>query len=420
MPIPFVFWVIENGPPSWLRENAWTIAGCIAAVAFLTILKQYTSGRSNVAEKKLHGKVVILTGGTSGVGSQVAHQFASRGAQLVLLTQTPASDPFLVEYIQDLRDRTNNQMIYAEEVDLASLHSVRKFATKWIDNAPPRRLDMVVLCAAALTPPGGKRKETEEGVEETWMVNFLANFHLLGILSPALRAQPFDRDVRVLIATCSSYIGAPPLTEDLDKAKWSPGKAYARSKLALNIFGRAFQKHLDSYKRPDQLPMNSRVIFVDPGFCRTPGTRRWLTRGSLWGLAIYLAGYVFPWFLLKSPYQGAQSFLHAAMEASLGRGEGGKLIKECMEVDFARTDVNDEAVAKKLWEESDALIERIEKASAKKRAIKKAQEDKEDIEKKDKESKEEIASLVDAIKKGKQQEKHNGEGKTKGKKGKKA
>jgi NAD(P)-dependent dehydrogenase (short-subunit alcohol dehydrogenase family) len=421
MPLPALFWVIENGPPPWVREHAWPLAAIVATVTFLTLLKRYTSGATNTAERKLHGKVVILTGGTSGVGAQVASGLAQRGAQLVLLTQVPASDPFVAEYVQDLRARTNNQMIYAEHVDLASLHSVRKFATKWIDNAPPRRLDMVVLCAGTLTPPGGKRKETDEGFEETWMVNFLANFHLLGILSPALRAQPFDRDVRVIIATCSSYIGSPPLSNPFTKAEWSPGRAYARSKLALNVFARAFQKHLDSYKRPDQLPMNARVILVDPGLCRTPGTRRWLTRGSLWGLAAYLGGYLVPWFLLKSPFQGAQPFLHAAMEAGLGRGEGGRLIKECMEVDYARKDVLDEDVAKKLWEESDAAIERAEKAAAKKRAQDKAREDKADVAKKDRDAKDEIAGLVDAIKKGKQQQqKQSGDGKAKGKRSKKA
>jgi NAD(P)-dependent dehydrogenase (short-subunit alcohol dehydrogenase family) len=415
MPVPFLFYVVEHGPPKWFVDNARLVITSVLTVTFLVLLKRYTTGATNKAEAKLHGKVVIMTGGTSGVGAQVARQLASRGAQLCLLTQAPGNDPFLVEYIQDLRKMTNNQMIYAEQVDLSSLHSIRKFATKWIDNAPPRRLDMVVLCAAALAPPGSKHKETEEGIEETWMVNFLANFHLLGILSPALRAQPFDRDVRVLIATCSAYIGSPPLSEAFDKKNWSPGKAYSRSKLALNVFGRAFQKHLDAYKRPDQLPMNSRVIFVDPGLCRTPGTRRWLTRGSLWGLLVYLVGYIVPWFLLKSPNQGAQPFLYAAMQSSLGRGAGGRLVKECMEVDFARADIDDEEAAKKLWEESDRLIERVEKAQAKKRALKKAEEDKEATKKKDQEAKEEIESLIGSIKKGKEKETEGGEAKTKGK-----
>ncbi len=72
---------------------------------------------------------------------------------------------------------------------------------------------MVVLCAATLTPPGKPRVETAEGIEQTWMVNFVANFHLLGILSPALRAQPIDRDVRIVLPTCSAYIASPPLRD---------------------------------------------------------------------------------------------------------------------------------------------------------------------------------------------------------------
>jgi len=95
----------------------------------------------------MHGKVVLITGGTSGVGEAVLKDLATRGAQIVLLTQHALGDPFLVDFIDDTRAETNNQLITAEQVDLSSLHSVRQFATKWIDNAPPRRLDMVVLCA---------------------------------------------------------------------------------------------------------------------------------------------------------------------------------------------------------------------------------------------------------------------------------
>ncbi|RFU77073.1 short chain dehydrogenase reductase family oxidoreductase [Trichoderma arundinaceum] len=407
MPVPTIFYLLEHGFPQVVHDNAWPIFYAAATITFLVLLKLYSSGRTNPSERNLHGRVVMITGGTSGIGAEVAYELAARGAQLVFLTQVPGYDPFLVDFIQDIRDKTGNNLIYAEQVDLSSLYSIRKFATKWVDNAPPRRLDMIVLCASTMTPPGGKRAVTEEGVEEMWMVNFLANFHLLGILSPALKAQPFDRDVRVVIATCSSYIGSPSLKDGIGNVEkgWSPGSAYARSKLALTVFGQYFQKHLDSYKRPDQLPMNARVIFVDPGLSRTPGMRRWLTRGSLFGLALYVCFYAIPWFLLKSPSKGAQSILYAAMEGGLGHGSGGKLIKECMEVDFARAEVKDDEVAKKLWEESDALIEKTEKAAAKKRAQKRANEDKLAEEKKQKEKAEEVESLVSAIKKGKEKEK---------------
>lgn len=425
MPLPALFHYLENGPPDWLRNNFSTIFYVAAATACLVLLKFYTAGRRNTSERPLHGRVAIVTGGTSGIGSPAVLDLAKRGAQIVLLTQAAPSDPFLADYVQDLREKTDNQLIYAEQVDLASLHSIRKFATKWVDNAPPRRLDMVVLCAAALTPPGGKRRETEEGLEETWMVNFLSNFHLLGILSPAIRAQPFDRDIRVIMTTCSSYISSPSLKDPVSTKTWSAGSAYSRSKLALNVFGQAYQKHLDSYKRPDGIPMNARVIFVDPGLARTPGMRRWLTRGSLWGLAVYLIGYALPWMFLKSPEMAAQSILHAVMDSSFGRGPGGKLVKECIEVDFARAEVKDEAVAKKLWEESDALIERVEKSQAKKRALQKGEKDKKEKDSKKKEEEQEkqreVEGLVDAIRKGKEREKETqkGQGKSK-KKGKKA
>ncbi|KUI69020.1 hypothetical protein VM1G_04488 [Cytospora mali] len=334
MPIPFLIYTYYNGLPEWFPDP-WKLLGAAAAAGTLTLAKRYFNGAMNLTERNMHGRVVMVTGGTSGIGAQAALELAKRGAQIVLLTKLPPSDPFLVEYIDDLRAKTNNMLIYAEQVDLSSLHSIRQFATKWIDNAPPRRLDMIVLGAATLTTPGGKRTDTEEGVEETWMVNYLANFHLLGILSPAIKAQPFDRDVRIIMTTCSSYIRSPPLKDAqahaLNKKDWSPGKAYASSKLALMTFGQAYQKHLDSYKRPDQLPMNAKVVFVDPGYSRTPGMRRWMTRGSLWGLLVYLLSYMLMWMVLKSPFMSAQSILFSAFDGSIIRDPGGKVIKECLE-----------------------------------------------------------------------------------------
>lgn len=329
-------------------------------------------------------------------------ELASRGAQIILLTRHPPSDLFLVDYIQDLRNSTNNQLIYAEQVDLSSLHSIRRFATKWVDNAPPRRLDMIILCADTLTPSRSRKLRTVDGLVEEWQVNYLSNFHLLSILSPALRAQPPDRDIRVIFSTCSSYIGAPgrldlQQTEGAEPfvpaktmmGKTIPGKiqrpsqpvskapvnVYRMAKLSLMVFAQAFQKHLFSYQRPDKQPMNARVLIVDPGFSRTPGTRRWLTGGSLWGLIIYLFTWPLWWLVLKSPQQGAQSLLYAAMDSRFGRGPGGWMIKECKEVDFLRKEVRDDKIAKQLWEFSEQQIQAKEKESATKRALAKKEQE---------------------------------------------
>lgn len=274
-----------------------------------------------------------------------------------------------MDYIDDLRKTTANELIYAEQVDLGSLQSIRLFATKWVDNAPPRRLDMVVLCADTSTPRFGVSTTTQDQLDPVWGINYLANFHLLTILSPALRAQPPDRDVRIIFASCASYIGGDINALKDNRNPLPSERKYETAKLATMVFAQSFQKHLDDYQRPDKQANNARVIVVDPGFSRTPGMRRWLTMGSLWGLFLYLVTLPLWWLILKSPIQGAQSFLRAAMEAELGRGTGGRFLKECKEIEYRRTEVKDEAMQKKLWTFSEKQVEALEKEGAVKRAL---------------------------------------------------
>ncbi|KAF1994594.1 NAD(P)-binding protein [Amniculicola lignicola CBS 123094] len=373
--------------------GGWAVFKIVSSLGLIYLLKWYFNGAVNTSERNMHSKVVIMTGGTSGIGAEVAKQLAQRGAQLVLLTQHPLSDPFLVDYIMDLRTQANNELITAEHVDLANLHSIRKFATKWVDNAPPRRLDMIILCADVRMPPGGgvggKLGRTKDGLERSWGVNYLANWHLLSILSPAIRVQPPDRDVRVIVGTCSSYMGGVlpqfepetskgpkanrPTKKSEEKPAATPGSAYATSKLALMTFAIAFEKRLQEYARPDKQPMNARVILVDPGFTRTPGMRRFLSFGSLWGLALYLFMWPVWWLILKSADQGAQTFLYAAMEAQYGRGKGGVFLKECREMKILKGEVQDEEAQKILWEGTEKLMVGLEKESALKRAREKAE-----------------------------------------------
>ncbi|PKY03753.1 dehydrogenase with different specificitie [Aspergillus campestris IBT 28561] len=397
MPIPLITQGIRDGISSIpyaahiLRVAPW--------VLILAALKYYFGGARNGSERVMHSKVVMVTGGTSGIGASVVHELASRGAQVIILTQHSPSDIFLVDYIEDVRRSTGNHLVFAEQVDLSSLHSVRTFATKWIDNVPARRLDMLILCANTASPSSSllstsPRRVTQDGLDEEWQVNYLSNFHLLSILSPALRAQPAHRDVRVIFTTCASYMGARldlkqadtapvPATHNLPTQSKSkpnskqqtpppknkPSSLFGVSKLSLMVFAHTFQKHLNAVKRPDNQPPCTRVLVVDPGFSRTPGMRRWLTGGSLWGLLFYLITWPVWWLILKSPQQGAQSILYAAMEARYGRGEGGWMIKECCEVGYARHEITDEAVAKRLWEFSEKQIETVETETAIKRAL---------------------------------------------------
>ncbi|KAJ5697416.1 oxidoreductase C19A8.06 [Penicillium malachiteum] len=383
MPIPLLVQGASDGINS--IPFIWPVLRIAPWIFLFAALKYYFGGARNTSERLMHSKRVMVTGGTSGIGAQVVQQLAARGAQIILLTRQPPSDLFIVEYIDDIRKSTGNHNIWAEQVDLSSLHSVRKFATQWIDNAEPRRLDAIILCGG-LAVPASMKKNTIDGIDEEWQVNYLANFHLLSILSPALRAQPAHRDVRVVFVTCSSYIGAK---FDLDNVKrlggasfefkklkgGAPQGIYGLSKLALMSFAHSFQRHLNSVARPDGLPPCSRVLVVDPGYSRTPGTRRWLTGGSLWGLLGYLITWPFWCLVLKSPQQGAQSVLYAAMEESFSRGTGGWFIKECREMDCARVDIKDEDLGKRLWEFSEKQIEEAEREGAVKRAYEKKEKE---------------------------------------------
>lgn len=193
----------------------------------------------------------------------------------------------------------------------------------------------MVICAAGLmAPPFLGRIETPDEVEQHLQINYLAHFHLLNILSPLLKVQPPDRDVRILLATCGSYILGELELEDLEfktrpYPSSKPWKVYGASKLALMVFGMELQRRMSAYERPDKETMNTRVFTIDPGFTRTPGSRRWLSMGSLSGLALYVMMWPIYWLVLKGPEDGAQTFLNAAMSPDYVIGPGGQYLREC-------------------------------------------------------------------------------------------
>jgi NAD(P)-dependent dehydrogenase (short-subunit alcohol dehydrogenase family) len=187
-----------------------------------------------------------------------------------------------------------------------------------------------------MAPPYTPRTSTRDGVEAHLGINYLAHFHLLNLLTPLLKVQPPDRDVRVLLATCSSHILGELDLNDLQflRRKYpssAPWKCYGAAKMALMIFGIELQRRLSGHKRPDGEPGNVKVYNVDPGMARTPGARRWLSFGSLWGLALYLVTWPLWWLVLKSSDAAAQSFLAGVMSRDFAGRDGGMLLRECKE-----------------------------------------------------------------------------------------
>ncbi|KAF3931496.1 hypothetical protein ABW19_dt0205091 [Dactylella cylindrospora] len=340
--------------------------------ALIYLLRWFFGGQTNKANRVMHGKVVMVTGGTSGLGASIVNDLASKGAQIILLVRS-THDAWIVEYVSDLRARHNNHLIYAEECDLSSLHSIRLFCTKWLDNTPPRRLDSIVLAAGVMAPPFARREVTKDGVEIHWGIDYLANYHFLTLMMPALKVQPPDRDVRVLVATCAAYmvgdldLNDPEFVERGYPAR-RPWLVYGAAKIALMALVAELQRQLDEYKRPDGMPMNVKIWSVDPGIMRSPGSRRWLSLGSILGLLIYVVAWPFWWVVLKSTDEGSQSFLTGLYDLDIFRGQGGGLIRECQISPFRKPEIDSEVLGQQLYEVSKLQINDLEKKAAKERA----------------------------------------------------
>lgn len=345
-------------------------------VVAATALKMYTNGSVNTWERKLHGKVYIMTGGTSGIGASLAKEMAMKGAQLVLLTSQIGDEAdssartWITDYVEDLRESTNNLMIYTEYCNLEDLYSIRKFATKWLDSKPARRLDGIICCAGESLPSGKIRTNSIDGVELQTQINYLGHYHLLTLLEPALRVQPPDRDVRVLVSSCLSQSMGQVMVNDItwEERKYPVNKpwiVYGTSKLMLNMFAKEFQRRIQSKERPDKQPCNVRVNIVNPGIVRSPSTRRFLSFGSVFGLLLYLLFYPIYWLLLKSCEMGCQSYLFALCSPDLHNMNGGNYIKECGLVqEPSMRELVDAELQATLYDNTAKVIEKIEKQSA--------------------------------------------------------
>lgn len=374
MPLDYIGSLVREGTDFTPLWNQVKLIG--PPLIGATLLKLYANGSSNTWERKLHGKVYIVTGGTSGIGAALVRTLASNGAQLVLLTSQIGEESdnsaklWMTDYIEDLREATGNELIYAEYCDLSSLYSIRKFATKWLDNSPARRLDGVLCLASESLPLNKLRTNSVDGVEIQMAVNYLGHFHLLTLLEPALRVQPADRDVRVLVSSClTQNLGQIELTDLLWEDRTYPSKkpwtVYGTSKLLLNMFAKEFQRRVESVERPDKQPCGVRINIVNPGMVRSPGTRRYISMGTFWGLLAYLVFYPVFWLFLKSCQQGTQSYLYALNSPNVFNIKGGQYIKECSVVAHeSRSELNDDFLQKKIYELTQDKIAKLEKLAA--------------------------------------------------------
>ncbi|MFD5315755.1 SDR family NAD(P)-dependent oxidoreductase [Streptomyces sp. NPDC127098] len=171
-------------------------------------------------------RTVLITGATSGLGSDIAARLAARGATLLLHGRDPDR---LHALCQDLGER--GATAYPYVADLAALDEVRDLGRRLVADWP--RLDVLVN-NAGVGPgsPGATRQLNRDGHELRFAVNYLAPYALTRQLLPALRRSAAARVVNVGSAAQADL--------DLDDLMMAGGYdgwlAYGRAKLALASF----------------------------------------------------------------------------------------------------------------------------------------------------------------------------------------
>jgi NAD(P)-dependent dehydrogenase (short-subunit alcohol dehydrogenase family) len=155
---------------------------------------------------------ILITGSTDGLGRGVAAELARRGAQAIVHGRDPAK----VESVG--REVSAAEGLVA---DLADLQQVRRLA------AEAGELDTLVNNAGVMVP---ERRESADGYELTFAVNYLSHFLLTELVLPRMREPA--RIVNV------SSIGQAPLDWDdlMLERRYDGYTAYAKSKLAQVMF----------------------------------------------------------------------------------------------------------------------------------------------------------------------------------------
>lgn len=194
----------------------------------------------------LKGKRALITGGTSGLGKQIALAFAEEGAHVAIFGTNLQRAKEVAQKIQEGRD-TSDQKVWFETLDVSKKdqvnEAVERLTTAW------GGVDILINCAG-VTRDKLFMKMSEEDWDQVMEINLKSVYNLShALVRPMMKARSGK------IINVSSVIG---LTGN-------PGQVnYSASKLGMVGFTRSLAKELG--------PRNINVNCIAPGFFETPMT----------------------------------------------------------------------------------------------------------------------------------------------------
>lgn len=185
--------------------------------------------RDENMEGKLDGKMIVITGTSSGIGIETARALATTGASLIL---TARDLPKARKALGSILDSEKVQLV---ELELDSFESVRAAASTILSKTD--KINILVNNAGVMATPDVRL--TRDGHEMQFGTNHLGHFLLFELLKPAILAAStpeFQSRVVNLSSVAHVYSGINASDNyNYQKGGYAPWAAYGQSKTA-NIY----------------------------------------------------------------------------------------------------------------------------------------------------------------------------------------
>ncbi len=277
--------------------------------------------------KSMNGRICLVTGGTDGMGKEIARGLAQKGATVIITGRNPIKG----KTVQDeLRKNTGNPHIEFSIADFSSLESVRNLASEVLNKYP--KLHVLVNNVGGIFL---KRTTTHDDFETTFGVNNLAPFLLTNLLLDRLKESA---PARIINVSSNVHSRGKLDFDDLQYTKKYTGMgAYSRSKLANILFTYELARRLEG--------TNVTTNCLHPGWVKTDFSME-LRKNPI----IRLADNIFA----ISPIDGAATSIFLASDSSV-EGVSGKYFIKNREKKSSKASYDVEA-ATKLWVVSEQLV----------------------------------------------------------------
>jgi len=278
----------------------------------------------------MQGKVCIVTGANSGIGKATALGLAQMGATIVMVSRNQVKGE---EAQNEIKEKSGNDAVDLMLADLSSQASIRQLAENFQQHY--QQLHVLINNAGGVNL---SRRETVDGLEMTFAVNYLAPFLLTNLLLDKLKASAPSRIVNV---SSESHQSGYIKIDDLQLEKgYRFMRAYGQTKLALVLFTYELARRLQG--------TGVTANCLHPGFVATN-----IGQNDVGSVGRSITKLIFS-ILGISPEEGAKTSIYLASSPEI-EGVTGKYFLKSIPVRSALISY-DESLQRQLWEESAKLV----------------------------------------------------------------